>query len=204
MTGADPSPLATEALRGEGAWKGIYTVVSLIGFALIVWGFGQARLQPVVLWQPLPAGVRHLASLLTLVAFVLLAAAYVPRNGIKARVHHPMILGVKTWALAHLLANHTLADLLLFGSFLVWALIEGNIETRLPFLAHNQKLVRQVQELEHKARRQDVLVDDELIHAFYDQQLPPEVHSGASLEHWYRIELKRQPKLLSNIWASRP
>jgi uncharacterized membrane protein len=109
------------ALRGEGTWKGVYTVVSLIGFALIVWGFGQARLQPVVLWQPLPAGVRHLASLLTLVAFVLLAAAYVPRNGIKARVHHPMILGVKTWALAHLLANHTLADLLLFGSFLVWA-----------------------------------------------------------------------------------
>ncbi len=109
------------ASRGEGPWKGLYSVVSLMGFVLIVWGYGQARLAPVPLWQPLPVGVKHLASLLTLVAFVLLAAAYVPRNGIKARVHHPMVLGVKTWALAHLLANHTLADLLLFGGFLVWA-----------------------------------------------------------------------------------
>jgi uncharacterized membrane protein len=56
-----------------------------------------------------------------LLAFVLLAAAYVPGNGIKSRLHHPMVLGVKVWALAHLLANHTLADLLLFGGFLVWA-----------------------------------------------------------------------------------
>lgn len=111
------------ASRGEGPWKGLYSVVSLMGFVLIVWGYGQARLAPVPLWQPLPVGVKHLASLLTLVAFVLLAAAYVPRNGIKARVHHPMVLGVKTWALAHLLANNTVADLLLFGSFLVWAVL---------------------------------------------------------------------------------
>jgi hypothetical protein len=69
------------------------------------------------------AWTRHLASLLTLVAFVLLAAAYVPGNGIKAKLHHPMVLGVKVWALAHLLANHTLADLLLFGGFLVWAVL---------------------------------------------------------------------------------
>jgi hypothetical protein len=67
---------------------------------------------------------RHLAGLLTLVAFMLLAAAYVPGNGIKARLHHPMVLGVKVWALAHLLANHTLADLLLFGSFLLWAVLD--------------------------------------------------------------------------------
>jgi len=80
--------------------------------------------------------------------------------------------------------------------FIRQALIEGDIETRLPFLAHNQKLVRQVQELEHKARRQDVLVDDELIHAFYDQQLPADVCSTASLERWFRTELKRQPQLL--------
>jgi uncharacterized membrane protein len=65
--------------------------------------------------------MRHLAALLTLVALVLLVAAYVPRNGIKARLHHPMVLAVKTWALAHLLANNTLAELLLFASFLVWA-----------------------------------------------------------------------------------
>ena len=105
---------------GEGAWKGIYAVVSLTGLGLIIWGFGLARQQPVVLWVS-PAAMRHAAALLTLVAFVLLAAAYVPRNAIKSRLHHPMVLSVKTWALAHLLANGTLADLLLFGAFLAWA-----------------------------------------------------------------------------------
>ena len=108
------------AQRGAGAWKGLYTVVSIAGFVLIAWGYGLARQQPVVLWAS-PVWVRHLASLLTLLAFVLLAAAYVPRNGLKARLHHPMVLGVKTWALAHLLANNTLADVMLFGGFLVWA-----------------------------------------------------------------------------------
>ena len=80
--------------------------------------------------------------------------------------------------------------------FIREALVAGEWETRLPFLAHNQKLIAQVQELEHKARRQDVLVDDELIHAFYEQQLPGDVCSGATLERWYRDESKRQPKLL--------
>ena len=105
---------------GEGAYKGMYSVASLLGFALIVWGFGVARQQPVLLWNP-PVAMRHVAALLTLVSFVLLAAAYVPGNGIKARVHHPMVLGVKVWALAHLLANGTLAHVVLFGSFLAWA-----------------------------------------------------------------------------------
>ncbi len=105
---------------GENAYKGVYTVMSLLGIALIVWGYDQARQEPVALWTP-QLWARHLAALLTLVAFVLLAAAYVPGNGIKARLHHPMVLGVKVWALAHLLANHTLADLLSFGGFLVWA-----------------------------------------------------------------------------------
>jgi ATP-dependent helicase HrpA len=80
--------------------------------------------------------------------------------------------------------------------FIRAALVEGEWDTKLPFLAHNQKLVTQVQELEHKARRQDVLVDDELIFAFYDQQLPVDVHSGATLERWFREESRRQPKLL--------
>ena len=111
------------AQRGERAWKGLFALMSLIGLALIVWGVGQARLQPVTLWTS-PLWTRHLAALLMLVSFVLLAAAYVPHNGIKARLHHPMVLGVKVWALAHLLANHTLADLLLFGSFLVWAVVD--------------------------------------------------------------------------------
>ncbi len=110
------------ARLGEGAWKGLYTLVSLVGFALIVWGSGLARQQPVVLWTP-PAAMRHVAALLTLVSFVMLAAAYVPGNGVKARLKHPMVLGVKVWALAHLLANGTLADVLLFGGFLVWAVL---------------------------------------------------------------------------------
>ena len=80
--------------------------------------------------------------------------------------------------------------------FIREALVQGEWETRLSFLAHNQRLIRQVQELEHKARRQDVLVDDELIHAFYDQQLPKDVCSGASLERWVRAEVRRHPELL--------
>ena len=111
---------ATIRRVGEGRWKGLYTLVSLAGFALLVWGFGLARQQPVLLWSP-PFFTRHLAWLLTLIAFILLAATYVPRNAIKARLHHPMVLGVMLWALAHLLANGNLADVLLFGSFGVWA-----------------------------------------------------------------------------------
>ena len=104
---------------GNGTYKGIYIILSLLGLGLIVWGFGMARETPSMLWMP-PRGMRHAAALLTLIAFVLLAAAYVPRNAIKARVHHPMVLAVKTWALAHLLSNGSLAHVILFGSFLAW------------------------------------------------------------------------------------
>jgi uncharacterized membrane protein len=107
---------------GEGSWKGMYSLLSIAGFVLLIWGYGQARQAPVVLWTP-PLAMRHLAGLLTLIAFIFITAAYVPRNGLKARLHHPMLLGVKVWALAHLLANGTLADVLLFGSFLVWAIL---------------------------------------------------------------------------------
>jgi uncharacterized membrane protein len=120
---ADGWRSAQLARLGENAWKGLYSLVSIAGFALIIWGYGQARLTPQVLWAT-PKGMAHLASLLTLIAFVLLAAAYVPRNHLKARLRHPMILGVKLWALAHLLANNTLADLLLFGAFLLWAVLD--------------------------------------------------------------------------------
>ena len=113
----------TIARLGEGAWKGLYSVASLLGFVALIWGYGQARLDPTVLWAT-PLWTRHLASLLVLLAFVLLVAAYVPRNHLKARLHHPMVLAVKVWALAHLLANNTLADLLLFGSFLLWAVLD--------------------------------------------------------------------------------
>lgn len=108
---------------GESTWKGVYSVLSLIGFGLIVWGFSVARGQPVQLWSP-PRGMRHLASLLTLLSFVLLAAAYIPGNAIKARLHHPMVLSVKIWALAHLLANGNLAHMVLFGAFLVWSIFD--------------------------------------------------------------------------------
>ena len=119
---ADGWRTATIGRVGELPWKAVYALLSIAGFVLIVWGFGLARQQPVQLWMP-PRGMRHLASLLTLISFVLLAAAYVPRNAIKARLHHPMVLGVKVWALAHLLANGNLAHVVLFGSFLVWAVL---------------------------------------------------------------------------------
>jgi uncharacterized membrane protein len=113
----------TRSKIGENAWKGAYTLLSIAGFALLIYGFGQARQQPVVLW-PAMGWTRHLAALLMLLSFILLVAAYVPGNSLKARVHHPMILGVKVWALAHLLSNNTLADLVLFGSFVVWAVLD--------------------------------------------------------------------------------
>ena len=109
------------AQRGANAWKGLYTLLSLAGFALLVWGYGLARQQPTVLWAS-PAWLRHVAALLTLISFVLLAAANVPGNSIKAKLHHPMTLAVKVWAFAHLIANNTLADVLLFGGFLVWSI----------------------------------------------------------------------------------
>ncbi|MFI5446070.1 ATP-dependent RNA helicase HrpA [Polaromonas sp. UC242_47] len=80
--------------------------------------------------------------------------------------------------------------------FIREALVAGNWDTKLPFLATNLKLIEQVQDLEHKARRQDVLVDEELIYAFYDQQLPADICTGAGCEHWYKDEVKKQPKLL--------
>ncbi len=111
------------ARMGLQPWKMVYTALSLAGLVLIVWGWGLARQSPVQLWQP-PAGLRHAAALVTLLSFVLLAAAFVPGNQLKARFHHPMVLSVKAWALAHLLANGSLADVLLFGSFLAWSVAQ--------------------------------------------------------------------------------
>jgi uncharacterized membrane protein len=111
------------ARLGEKGWKGLYTVLSLVGFGLILWGYSQARLSPVVLWPPI-RGMNHLAALLVLVAMILMAAAYVPRNHFKAKLQHPMTLSVKVWAFAHLIANNTLADVVLFGSFLLWAVLD--------------------------------------------------------------------------------
>jgi len=118
---ADGWRTRTRARVGASRWRALYTVLSLMGFVLIVWGFGQARQSPWLIWMP-PLGMRHLAMLLTLPSFVLLAAAYVPGNRIKARIHHPMMAAVKLWALAHLLTNGTLAHMVLFGTFLAWAI----------------------------------------------------------------------------------
>lgn len=108
---------------GEGAWKGIYSLLSIASFVLIVWGYGQARAagMPLV-WLP-PVGMRHAASLLTLAAFVLLVAAYMPRNHIRRAVGHPMTIGVVLWSIAHLMANGWSHAIVLFGAFLLWALV---------------------------------------------------------------------------------
>lgn len=118
---ADGWRSATIARIGEMPWKGIYSLLSIAGFALVIWGFRAARADTLVLYAP-PVWARHVAALLLVVSFILLVAAYVPRNGIKAKLHHPMVLGVKVWALAHLLANGVAADVVLFGAFLAWAI----------------------------------------------------------------------------------
>ena len=108
---------------GEKGWKGLYTLVSIAGFALIVWGFGLARQQPVLLYVP-PMWLRHLNALFTLIAFILVVAAYAPGNHFKAKLGHPMLAGVKTWAFGHLLATGMLHDIVLFGAFLLWAVVD--------------------------------------------------------------------------------
>ena len=107
---------------GEKAFKGVYALVSILGFYLLVVGYGEARLQTVALWNP-PIFTKHISMLLMLFSSILLMATYIPRNHFKMRLGHPMVLSVKVWALSHLLANGNLADLVLFGSFLIWAVL---------------------------------------------------------------------------------
>ena len=120
---ADGWRAAQLARLGEGMWKGLYSAAAAVGLLLIIWGYHLAQAQPVVVWSP-PQWLRLVGALLTVPAFVLLAAAYVPGNRIKAAVGHPMVAGVKVWAFAHLLANGTLAAIVLFGAFLVWAIAD--------------------------------------------------------------------------------
>ncbi len=126
---ADDWRTRTIERTGELKWKGLVTALSIAGFVLLIVGYDQARMTPIALWQP-PLWTRHVALLLNLLAFILLAAAYVPRNIIKSKIGHPMIAGVKLWALAHLLANGNLADALLFGGFLVWAVLNFRASRR--------------------------------------------------------------------------
>ena len=113
---------AAAARIGEGSWKAGYSLIAGVGLGLVVLGYGLARQQPVVLYEP-PAGLRHLALLLMVPVFPLLLAAYLPGR-VQRAARHPMLVAVKLWATAHLLANGTLADVLLFGSFLAWAVAD--------------------------------------------------------------------------------
>ncbi|MFL1454894.1 NnrU family protein [Marinobacter sp. GN3S48] len=111
-----------QASLGEAAFKGLFSLASLIGLVLIIWGYGAARLDPTVIYTP-PGWLRHLAMLLLIPVFPLLLATYFPGK-IKAKLGHPMLVAVKLWALAHLLTNGMLHDVLLFGSFLAWAVVD--------------------------------------------------------------------------------
>jgi uncharacterized membrane protein len=110
------------ASMGEGGWKGTYALISAAGFGLILYGFHLARQSPVVLYTP-PGWLRHVTFLFMLPVFPLILAAYLPGR-IKTAAKHPMLAAVKFWAFGHLLANGMLADVLLFGGFLAWAVCD--------------------------------------------------------------------------------
>jgi uncharacterized membrane protein len=119
------APAAREqwaAAMGANAWRAVYSLISVAGFVLLVYGYGVARQSPTLLYVP-PLWLRHVALLLMIPVFPLLIAAYMPGR-IRSAVKHPMLVAVKTWALAHLLANGMLADVLLFGGFLAWAVAD--------------------------------------------------------------------------------
>ena len=128
------------AQRGERSFKGLYSLASLVGFFLLIYGYGLARQQPVVLYTP-PAGLRHLSLVVMLPVFPLLFAAYLPGR-LQRAAKHPMLAAVKFWALAHLLANGTLADVLLFGSFLIWAVADRIAVKRRPAKVYAQGSAR--------------------------------------------------------------
>lgn len=114
-------------------WRAGYSVVSLIGFILIIYGYMEARANPIVIYTP-PLWMRHLVMLLMVPVFPLVVASYTPSK-IRQTLKHPMLVAIKLWALSHLLANGMLADLLLFGSFLAWAVI-----TRISIKRRNEPL----------------------------------------------------------------
>jgi uncharacterized membrane protein len=119
---ADDWRARTMAAWGEMPFKGVSALVSLVGFYALMVGYGEARLEPIVLWSP-PIATRHISALLMLLASILLVAAYIPGNFFKVRLGHPMVLSVKVWALAHLLSNGNVADVMLFGTFLLWSVL---------------------------------------------------------------------------------
>ena len=120
---------ALTARLGQGGYKGVYALISSVGLGLMIVGYGDARLEPVVIWPALSVA-RHATIALMLPAMILIVAAYVPNNAIKVTLGHPMILSVKLWAVSHLLVNGTAADLALFGGFLAWAVLAYVVSRR--------------------------------------------------------------------------
>ncbi len=110
--------------RGLNFWKGLYSIVSLVGFAMLVYGFGIARASPAneFFWSG-PIWFGHILTLLMLPAIILLVASQLPKGRIAKTVKNPMVIAVKIWAFGHLLVNGDLASLILFGSFLVWSVL---------------------------------------------------------------------------------
>ena len=106
------------AKMGQNGYRALFGLVSIAGLALIVWGFGEYHAHAPQIWSP-PSFMRHITIGLMLFAVIFFTAAFVPSH-IKMKLKHPMLAGIKTWALAHLLSNGDLASILLFGSFLAW------------------------------------------------------------------------------------
>ena len=114
---------------GKNNWKMLHAVVAVIGLLTTIMGYGYARYSAEWLWFP-PVWTRHVAALLILFAFIYIAAAAMPYSKIKARMGVPMVVGIKLWAFAHLISNGTTADVVLFGSFLAWAVVNFVISRR--------------------------------------------------------------------------
>jgi uncharacterized membrane protein len=120
---ADRWRAAQIARLGEKRWKGMFSVVAAVGLVLIIWGYAIARSHPILLWTP-PIWARHVTILLVAIAFILFPAANMPNTHFKAWLGHPMVFGVLLWAFAHLIASGTLNAVVLFGAFLVWAIVD--------------------------------------------------------------------------------
>ena len=114
---------ARAAALGDGPWRGLYTLLSFIGLGLIIWGYMLARPGAAMLYSP-PLWTRHLAGVLMLLAMIALAVSILPAGRLKHVLKHPMLLSIKIWAFAHLLANGDAVSVLLFGAFLAWAVID--------------------------------------------------------------------------------
>jgi len=111
------------AAMGEGPWKGLYSLVALVGFGLLVWGYGLARPEAALLYEP-PVWMKHVNATIMLLSMLVLGISQVPAGRLKPLLRHPMLLATTLWALGHLLANGDAASLLLFGGFLLWSIVD--------------------------------------------------------------------------------